>query len=94
MKNLIKISTLMLFENGLMTILQFFVGLKAFLSQDESRFGALINLVVPVIFGIIWLNMRDIASQKNGFYGAPLSLMAQYEEKKQTKKQDLFDEES
>ena len=80
MKNLIKISTLMVFENGLMTILQFFVGVKAFLSQNESRAVALVNLILPVIFGIIWLNMRDIASQRNGFYGAPLSLMNQYED--------------
>ena len=69
----------MLFENGFVSILRLFVGIKAFLSQDESKIGALFNFVLPVIFAIIWLNVRDIASEKNGFYGAPLSLMAKYE---------------
>lgn len=92
MKNLIKISTLMLFENGFVSILRLFVGIKAFLSQDESKIGALFNFVLPVIFAIIWLNVRDIASEKNGFYGAPLSLMAKYEQQKQVLRNNESDE--
>ena len=80
MKNLITISSIMIVENGLVTILRFFVGLKAFLSFDESKSAALFNFVLPVIFAIVWFNLRDISSEKNGFYGASLSLMTKYEE--------------
>ena len=61
MKNLITISFLMLVENGLNGILRFMVGLKAFLSSDQSKINALINFILPVIFAIIWLNIRVIA---------------------------------
>lgn len=80
MKNLIKISALMLMENGLVMILRFFVGLKAFLSFDESKAAALFNFGLPVVFAIVWFNIKEISTEKNGFYGASLSLMTKYEE--------------
>ena len=81
MKNLTMITALMLIENGLNGILRFFVGLKAFLSQDQQKIYALINFVLPVIFAIIWLNIRVISLSKNGFYGAPLSRMQEKSDK-------------
>ena len=75
MKNLVVISMLMLIENGLNAILRLMVGLKTFLSSDQSKLAALLNFILPVIFGIIWLNIRVMAQSKNGFYGAPLARM-------------------
>jgi hypothetical protein len=60
-------------------ILRFFVGVKAFLSQDESKGFAVFNLVLPIIFATFWTYISHIAESKNGHYGAPLSLMKKLE---------------
>ena len=77
MKNLITISTLMMMENGLNAILRMMVGLKAFLSQDEQKVWALFNFVLPVTFGVIWLNIRVVVTAEKLFYGAPISSLKQ-----------------
>lgn len=49
------------------------------------------NFVLPVIFGILWLNIRVISQTKNGFYGAPLAVMKQSEKKHSKDKDDIQD---
>ena len=55
------------------------VGLKSFLSQNERKESALINLVIPIIFLTFWIYVRLIAESKDGHYGAPLALMKKFE---------------
>ena len=71
----------MLIENGMNLILRFFVGLKAFLSQNESKSLAVLNVILPIIFATLWSYIYYVAESKNGHYGAPLSLMKKFDEK-------------
>ena len=81
MKDIVKVSALMQVENGMNLILRFFVGVKAFLSMDESKGLAVLNLALPIIFATFWTYISHIAEQKNGHYGAPLSLMKKLDSK-------------
>jgi len=79
MKHIVLISTLMIIENGMNLILRAMVGLKSFLSQQEEKSFAVINLVIPIIFATLWMYIRFIAESKDGHYGAPLALMKKFE---------------
>lgn len=79
MKNLINVSTLMLVENGLNIVLRFFVGLKTVFNQEDGGITAFVNFVLPIIFFYSWIYVRYESSQKNGHYGAPISLMKKFE---------------
>ena len=69
----------MIVENGMNLILRTMVGLKSFLSQQEEKSFAVINLVIPIIFATFWMYIRFIAESKDGHYGAPLALMKKFE---------------
>ena len=76
MKNLILISTLMIFENSINCILRFFVGIKDFFtSQEQSKFVYIFEFAEPLIFATVWFYIWHISKTKNGHYGAPISIL-------------------
>ena len=78
-KHIITIASLMLVENACNGILRFFVGVKLLL-EDHTRYGEALNFLFPVFYACFWLHVYNIASTKNGHYGAPPGLI-KHEEK-------------
>lgn len=73
--NIVKISYLMFSENILNFILRFVVALKTMvdtLMYDKLR---VVYLMVPLLFGIVWVIICYFASAKKGEYGAPPGMM-------------------
>jgi len=68
----------MLFENTCNGILRFFVGVKL-LVEDHTRYGEALNFLFPVLYACSWLHVYNIASTKNGHYGAPPGLIKREE---------------
>ena len=70
-----KICYLMFTENILNFILRFIVALKMMvdtLSNDKTK---MVYLIIPLIFGIVWVTICYFASKKNGEYGAPPGML-------------------
>ena len=64
----------MIFENSCNAILRFFVGVKL-LVEDPKRYGEALNFSFPLVYACFWLHVYNIASTKNGHYGAPPGLI-------------------
>jgi len=91
MPNLLTITSLMLFENGIMIILRFFVGLKLVLSQgidhsvDAWQRGSkalyLVNFAIPLFFIFAWAYIRiEIQNRSGSCFGVPVSLVKKFEQ--------------
>jgi hypothetical protein len=74
-KNIVIISCLMIFENILNIILRFTVGLKLILVDLKFDQVMIKNIVIPVVFTILWAIIGYIAYRKAGEYGAPPGLL-------------------
>ena len=75
----------MVSANLLNMLLRFFVGIKDDLFIDHR---ALKNVLVPVIFAMLWIMVCILAYGKKGEYGAPPGMLymqdrAEFEEKQQ-----------
>ena len=84
----------MIFENILNVILRFTVGLKLILVDLKFDQVMIKNIVIPVVFTILWAIIGYIAYRKAGEYGAPPGLLymqaeKEFNEKTQKLKEDL-----
>lgn len=73
--NIVKISYFMFAENILNFILRFVVAVKTMadtLIYDKYR---AVYMMIPLLFGIIWVAICYISSNKQGEYGAPPGML-------------------
>lgn len=66
----------MVTQNTLVALLRLFVGLKSMFTDLTSKQ----NLLIPAVFGTIWLLLAYLSYKKNGDYGAPWGLLYSQQE--------------
>lgn len=84
----------MILENILNIILRFTVGLKLILVKLCFDQVLIKNIVIPIVFTLLWTVIGYMAYRKNGEYGAPPGLLymqaeQEYTEKTKQLKEDL-----
>lgn len=56
-------------------VLRFVVALKTMVDTLRDDKSKVVYLVVPLIFGIIWVTICFLSSKKHGEYGAPPGML-------------------
>ena len=78
---------MMLAANVMLILLRVFVDLKYCLGEASSpNIIVIISTFVPAFFMAAWAFNYDQASERNGHYGVPLSMIQSYEDLKRTRK--------